>query len=88
MAPYLSSMQKDGVDLDDEGEGGVGHVRHGRDCDAVAQDHHEVVQQQLIRRPLLVVDEHVEEVVDEVTHGEGDEDVDGVVKAVDHVCAY
>ena len=81
-------MQKDRVNLNDEGQGGVRHVRLGRDGDGVAQDHHEVVQQQLVRRSLLVVDEHVKKVVDEVAHGEGDEDVDGVVEALNHVRSY
>ena len=45
------------------------------------------MQQQLVRRTLLVIDEHVQEVVDEVADGEGDEDVDGGVETADHVSA-
>lgn len=82
---YLSCVQKDGVDLDDERKCGVGDVGLVGYRDRVAQYDHEVVQQQLVRRTLLVVDEHVQKVVDEVADGEGDEDVDGRVEAADHV---
>ena len=80
-------MKKHGVDLDDERQRGVGDVGQRRDCDGVAQDDHEVVEQQLVRRPLLVVEEHVEEVVDEISDGERYEDVDGRVETSDHVAA-
>jgi len=84
---YLSRVQKDRIDLDDEREGGVGDVRPRRHRDGVAEDDHEVVQQKLVCRPFLVIDEHVEEVVDEVADGERDENVDGRVEAADHVVA-
>lgn len=78
-------MEKHGVDLDDEGQRRVGDVRLSGHCDGVAEDDHEMVHQQFVGRPLLVVDEHVEEVIDKISDGERDEDVNGRVETADHV---
>ena len=52
----LPGVQEDGVNLDNQGESPVGDVLLTGDCEAVAEDHTEVMDQQLVAAPLPVVD--------------------------------
>ena len=84
----LPDVEEDGVDLDDEGEGGEGEEGARVRAHAEAGDGADVVDQQLVGVLLtvpLVVEVHVEEVVDEVAHAEGDEHVGGAVEGEGHV---
>ena len=87
----LPDMQEDGVDLDKEGEGGEGKEGAGVRDNAEAGDGADVVDDHLLGVPLtvpLVVEVHVEKVVDEVAQAEGDEHVGGVVEGEGHVGAH
>ena len=87
----LPDVQEDGVDLHDEREGGEGEQGAGVRAHAEAGDGADVVNEQLVGVLLtvfLVVEVHVEKVVDEVAHAEGDEHVGGVVKGEGHVGAH
>ena len=59
-------MEKDGVDLNDEGERCVRQIHSGVGGNPEARYDAGLVQQQLIRAPLRVVQEHVKEVVNEI----------------------
>ena len=87
----LPDAPADGVDLNDEGEGGEGEEGAGVRADAEAGDGADVVDEQLVSVLLtvpLVVEVHVEKVVDEVAQAEGDEHVGGVVEGEGHVGAH
>jgi len=66
----LSAVQEDRVDLDHQGDGGVGHVGLVDGGNPEAGDDRQVVDQHLLGRPLVPgVEEHVKEVVEEVSDG-------------------
>ena len=69
----LAGVEEDRVDLHHEGEGSVSHVLPAHDTDSKAENNKEVVDEQLVGRPLPVVDQHVQRIVDEVSDREGDE---------------
>ena len=66
----LSAVQEDRVDLYHQGDGGVGHVGLVDGGNPEAGDDRQVVDQHLLGRPFVPgVEEHVEEVVEEVPDG-------------------
>ncbi len=81
----LPQVEEDGVDLDHEGEAGVGEELVAACCDAEAGDDAGVVEEKLVGAALRVVQRHVEEVVHEVSDGEAHQHVRQVAVAVDHV---
>ena len=84
----LPGVQEDGVNLHNQGESPVGDVLLTGDCEAVAEDHTEVMDQKLVAAPLPMVDHHVQGVVEEVPDGEADEDMAGVGEGPDQVVPH
>jgi len=81
-------VEEHGVDLDHEGEGGVGDVLVVHHRDGEADDYEGVVDQQLVGRPFPVVDDHVCCVVDEVPDGEGHQGMGGRSEGSDQVVTH
>ena len=84
----LPGVQEDGVYLNDQGESPVRDVLLADDGETVAEDHTEVMEQQLVAAPLPVVEHHVQGVVEEVPDGEADEDMAGVGEGPDQVVPH
>ena len=66
----------------------VGDELLAGDGETVAEDHTEVMEQQLVSAPLPVVEHHVQGVVQEVPDGEADEDMAGVGEGPDQVVPH
>ena len=84
----LPGVEEDGVYLDNQGESPVSDELVTGDREAVAEDHTEVMDQQLVGASLPVVDDHVQSVVEEVSDGEADEDMTGVGELPNQIVSH